>query len=358
MIDTLNGLKESVDKEVSALSEGFADYIGEGEFSTLLGDVLKDYNEPGSKRLRGVLMLTGYLGFQERLVSAPIKAAASMELMHSFALIHDDLIDKAELRRGRPALHHAFVNRCSGIRKKDCGESMAMVAGDILFAYGVRVFIDACRGMPQGWQALDVLLGSAVNTGEGQFNELAYTTFGIEDRTEEEVWRVYDMKTGDYTFRTPLRIGCLLGGADDALIREVDRAGWLMGRAYQLLDDLYDLTLSDNDKHKTGFSDLSTGVLTIPLLRLYHRCGQKEKVVIKGVLSNGEPDRSEYLRVSELIREKGVYSELLKEAESLCMDAERLIKGSGCGVVLKGYMGEILERWIRKSSLYSERGGE
>ncbi|MFW5960152.1 MAG: polyprenyl synthetase family protein [Chitinivibrionales bacterium] len=358
MRNTLNWLKESVDKEVFALTEGLTDYIGEGEFSALLGKVLGDYNGSGSKRLRGVLMLAGYLGFQERLISAPVKAAASMELMHSFALIHDDLIDKAELRRGRPALHLAFAKGCSGIRKRDCGESMAMVAGDILFAYGVRMFIDACRGMPQGWQALDVLMGSAVNTGEGQFNELAYTTFGIEARTEEEVWRVYDMKTGDYTFRTPLRIGCLLGGADDALIREVDRAGWLMGRAYQLLDDLYDLTLCDNGQHKTGFSDLRTGILTIPLLRLYHRCGQEEKGVIKGVLSNGASDRSEYLRVSELIREKGVYSELLKEAESFCMDAERLIKGSGCSVVLKGYMGEVLDRWIRKSSLYSERGGE
>lgn len=195
----------------------------------------------GGKRLRPMLFLMAYKGYRGRPHPAIWRGAAAIELLHTFALIHDDLVDRSARRHGGPSLtirlarHFALDPEPGG-----AGADLAMLAGDVMFAFAVDAFLAMDLPAEQVLRALRLIVGAAVRTGSGAMEELIRRTRG-DCLTPAELMALYDAKTGMYSFVCPLQAGAVLAGADAGELARLERFGRHVGRAYQIADDLADL---------------------------------------------------------------------------------------------------------------------
>lgn len=207
--------------------------------------------ERGGKRLRAALCLTSALAVAGRVDAAAVRSAACVELVHAGSLVHDDLMDHTDRRRGVPTLHTRW------------GASTAMLVGDLILARAAQAML------ADGSAAIAAdLMASAVALAEGQYRELR-TTHDL-DRTADDALRSIEQKTGAL-FRVACASGARAAGADEAGVAAFARYGTAFGVVFQLLDDLLDLVGDAERLGKPVGTDLRAGVYTVPLLRLFER---------------------------------------------------------------------------------------
>ncbi|BDO43276.1 polyprenyl synthetase family protein [Cellulomonas sp. NTE-D12] len=203
----------------------------------------------GGKRLRPLLaLLTAELGDPDR--SQVIDGAVVVELTHLASLYHDDVMDDAPLRRGAPAAHEVW------------GNSIAILTGDLLFARASQVV--AHLGQP----ALTLQADTFVRLCMGQMHETVGPATG-EDPVEHYLQVLAD-KTASL-IATSAQFGAMLSGCSPEVVATVGRFGELIGLAFQLADDVLDLTSDGSLSGKTPGTDLRDGVPTMPVLLLRAR---------------------------------------------------------------------------------------
>jgi farnesyl diphosphate synthase len=214
----------------------------------------------GGKRLRPLLFLAGAESVgTERLPADAIEAAAALELLHTYSLIHDDLpcMDDDALRRGRATCHVVF------------GEATALLAGDALQTLGFELL--ATRPSGEAWTARrsDAVARTARAIGVlgmagGQALDLGAT--GVEIPAAERATRlkrIHALKTGRL-IRLSLELGALHAGADPERLGDVTRFGDALGLLFQIADDLLDVTQSSETLGKTAGKDSAQAKLTYP----------------------------------------------------------------------------------------------
>ena len=189
----------------------------------------------------GWLSGSGDQNVSEQL-DAPLRAAASTELLHAFALMQDDVMDQSALRRGRP-LHVRLANwhRSQGLDgpAERFGESAAILLADLCLVWAEQLFRDCGLPAPalaRGWPRYDTLRGELA---VGQFADLVNDARG--EPTFDEVLDVIRRKSGNYTVRRPLELGAALAGADEHTLAVLGDYGALVGEAFQLRDDVLDV---------------------------------------------------------------------------------------------------------------------
>jgi len=183
-----------------------------------------------------------------------VQAAAALELLHAFALIHDDLMDGSDTRRGRPALHREFSgqHRAHGWAgdPDGYGRSMALLTGDLAFAVASRIAAGLPGPAQRVWREMvDELV-------IGQFLDLAGTA--RQDRSDAVARTTTLLKSGRYTVTGPLRLGAVLAGLDE-LPSDLARYGDLVGEAFQLSDDLLGVFGDPRRTGKPVGEDLAAG---------------------------------------------------------------------------------------------------
>jgi geranylgeranyl diphosphate synthase type II len=239
-----------------------------GEHYTMLwGEIGRSVR--GGKRFRCGLVLGTHAGLGAPYPEAAVSVAAAFELLHTAFLVHDDLIDGDRVRRGRPNL--AETMRLDAIarghdedRAERWATAAALLAGDLALAQAHRLVAEA-DVLPVVRRDLLDLLDETVHVSAG--GELVDTAcgLGIHAPTLEESVRVAEAKTALYSFRAPLRAGALVAGADVRVLDELDVHGMLLGRAFQLVDDLLGVFAPASETGKSNVSDLREGKRT-PLL--------------------------------------------------------------------------------------------
>ncbi len=194
------------------------------------------------KRIRPMLMLGSYRIFGgDRLFDdrSVLRAAVSLELLHAFILIHDDVIDQSERRRRLPTFHKLVEERLGKIDGAPrVGENVALVVGDILFAMAVDTLrsTDFAPGLRDA--ALSHFLHYISDTGAGEIYDILLGTRDIARVEEADIMRMYTLKTTRYTFEAPLVLGALLAGVGEDLLRELAELIEPVGIAFQIQNDL------------------------------------------------------------------------------------------------------------------------
>lgn len=193
------------------------------------------------KRLRPVLMVMACEGYAGGVARGVWRCAAAVEMFHTFALVHDDIVDGSTQRRSRPSMTTRLRALVSDRARPDrIADELAMLVGDALYSLAVNAFMGCALPAGRVGEAMRLLSGAGVCTGMGAVSELLLRTDGVVP-TEAELLDLYDRKTGVYSFACPLQIGATLGGAADEEMPVLSEFGRQMGRAFQIHDDLGDL---------------------------------------------------------------------------------------------------------------------
>jgi geranylgeranyl diphosphate synthase type II len=285
--------------------------------------LLREYPSRAGKRLRAriTLLSTAAHGADWR---AGLTAAAAVELFQNWVLIHDDVEDDSDERRGRPTLH------------RQVGKPLAINAGDGLHAYMWQLLLSD-RDLPR--PALGEFLWMIHRTSEGQHLDLAWVENGRFDVDEAEYLEMVQLKTACYTVVSPLRLGAICAG--QAPDRRLTEAGNHLGVAFQIRDDVLNLTPgAPSGKEFAG--DLFEGKRTLILAHFFASAPAHERQEAIDRLSAGRRNRSEedVRRLLELLVAHGslAYAQELAESRAergLALLREALAGSPGPGASSK-----------------------
>jgi geranylgeranyl pyrophosphate synthase len=275
------------------------------ELFTGLRLVLKDLLATPGKGLRAELLILCAGGPQKLMADSQLHSLAlGIELLHLATLVHDDLLDQSERRRGRPAVW------------KRWGPKAAVLVGDYLFATAYQMINAVC-----GKESME------------RINFLLREMVGGELAEEEDKFRIitvkrYMMRIEKKTARF-FQVACELGGTFTTFTHEVRRElgefGRKLGIAYQLFDDLRDLTGNGKTGGKPVFQDLKNGVLTLPLLLISEQSGFDE--LLGEVQANGKVLPGHRRLIRKWLVARGVPNEIEGLIEQYCRQAKAQISG-------------------------------
>jgi len=241
--------------------------------------------------------------------------AAAMQLSEDWLLIHDDWEDGSTHRRGKPTLHRIY------------GPELAVNAGDALHMLMWRVLADNAEqlGLQTAHRLLDELYRVLTVTAFGQAVELKWTRENRGDLTEADWFFIADGKTSSYTIAGPMRLGAIIAGASHEQLERISAFGTVLGRCFQLVDDLLDVT-SDFDglKGRAG-NDVYEGKRTLPLIHLLAHARPAVRERVLDVVGRPRKAKSEddVRWVIAMMQEHGSVAYARAAAERLAAEARR-----------------------------------
>jgi geranylgeranyl diphosphate synthase type II len=256
-------------------------YLPQREPRRYLYDLVADYPQRGGKMMRPSLCISTARAFGASLDEA-LGSAIAIELMHNALLVHDDIEDESEERRGRPSLHRLH------------GVPLAINAGDLLSLMSLRPLLDNIDflGPELALRILEETDLMAQETAEGQAMELGWrqdntTTLGTSDYLEMVL-----KKTCWLASIYPIRIGALIGTRGYVDLDAFFHFGFFLGASFQIQDDLLNLERDDGHYGKERDGDLWEGKRTLMLIHLLQHSTPEERDRLCALLSCGRADRS------------------------------------------------------------------
>ena len=259
---TING-KEIFDllrDDLVALEDEFGqDTVSGVEAITEIGEYLR---AGGGKRIRPALLLLSakLVDYQGR---GAVRLGAVVEIIHTATLVHDDIIDEAKTRRGRPAANTQW------------GNSKCVLAGDWLYMQAFKIAVQE-----RNFRILDTLIELTQQMVEGEL--LQMEKLGKLITLDEHFDLIY-RKTA-CLFSVCMRLGGILGGATPQQEESLAKYGHDLGMAFQIVDDVLDLTASENVLGKPVASDLREGKVTMAVIHALQHCTPEEKAKIETIL--------------------------------------------------------------------------
>lgn len=263
VMDTLKKYSESIDKEI----EESLDTID----PSILCEASDHLIKAGGKKLRPSLVVLSCEAVGGRTEDA-LKTGAAMELIHTFSLIHDDIMDKDEMRRGKPSVHILW------------GEPMAILAGDTLFSKAFENVLETdTQSVPphRTVNALKTVVDSCIKICEGQALDIGFE--GKLDVKEEEYLEMIYKKTAAL-IAASTKAGAIIGGGTEEQIEALSEYGRLIGLAFQIQDDYLDV-VSDAEKiGKPVGSDIVEGKMTLMVVHALANATDDDKNKLISIL--------------------------------------------------------------------------
>ncbi|WP_037870451.1 polyprenyl synthetase family protein [Streptomyces sp. NRRL S-813] len=261
------------------------------------------------KRLRSLLCVAGWQAAGASGDShAVLHVAAAMELFQTFALIHDDVMDDSDARRGRPSAHRALASEyMSGggrhNRAEAHGRGAAILLGDLLLVWSDEMLAGAGLGAPARSRVLPLVASMRAELVYGQYLDLLST--GRMCRDVEAGLRVARYKTGKYTVERPLHIGVSLADGDPRLLQTCTDFAIPLGEAFQLRDDLLDVFGDPAQTGKPVGDDIREGKATVLLALAVQNASVAELQLLRTLIGSPELGRAEIDRVRTVLETTG-----------------------------------------------------
>ena len=259
----------------------------------------------GGKRLRPVLVLLAskLFGFEG---DPAIRMGAAYEMIHSATLVHDDVIDKAETRRGQPSINSRW------------GNHMSVLAGDWLYMQAFSIAL-----AERNFKILDLLIGLTQVMVEGELLQLAYIQKA--DLTEDDYFELTYRKTA-CLFSACLRTGALLADRPEEEENLLASYGINLGLAFQLIDDVLDFTSSEKKLGKPVGNDLREGKVTLPLIYLLQMCTSEDAQKVNRILRDGGFKNVAFADVLEMAHRYGALDAARNKAKEFAEEAKRCLR--------------------------------
>jgi geranylgeranyl diphosphate synthase type II len=245
-------------------------------------DMVKDYPYRKGKYLRPVLVMLANEMFDGRRNDSLLTAAA-MQTSEDWILIHDDIEDDSETRRGKPCLHKIY------------GKERALNAGDALHIIMWKMLVDNYKllGPERARKICDLMGDILLLTCEGQYLELTWILQKRFDVTETEYYRMIDAKAGAYSIYGPVQLGATVAHANDDQVNSAKKWGIPLGRAFMITDDILNLVGDQTKYGKEIGGDILEGKRTLLLIHLINSCSEEERQRIISIYSKRREEKTE-----------------------------------------------------------------
>lgn len=265
-----------------------------GSDVAMIPEVAKHLIDSGGKRLRPMITLAaaqmcGYQG------DGHVTLAASVEFMHTATLLHDDVVDESDMRRGKLAARMLWGNEAS------------VLVGDFLLGQAFRMMVDV-----GSLAALDVLSHAATVIAEGEVLQLA-TAKNLET-TEDEYLDVIRSKTAAL-FAAAAEVGPIIADCEASTINGFRSYGTNLGLAFQLIDDALDYGGNSQDLGKNVGDDFREGKVTLPVVLAYRRGDQEEREFWKEAIAQGKNGETELDQAAQLLKRHNAIADTVQRAD-------------------------------------------
>ncbi len=290
-------------------------------------DALRELVRSGGKRLRPAFCLAGFVGAGGN-VDDPIvlDAGAALELLHTFALVHDDVMDGSERRRNGPAVHRRFIDAHRDAQwrgeARRFGEGIAILVGDIAYVYADQL---AGRCTRQAGAVLAAIWDELrVELCVGQSLDLLGTAARRADLATAS--RIATYKSGKYTVERPLHFGATMAGAGVVVADALSAIGLPLGEAFQLRDDVLGVFGDEDSTGKPVGDDLREGKPTALLAHVALAALSTGSRALLERVGAADLTATEVAALQELITETGALAEVEMRIAQLTADAHRAIE--------------------------------
>lgn len=274
VFDLLRDDLNAVEREFASQSESEV---------AVIRDIASYLISGGGKRIRPLLLLLSAkaLGFDG---PSRIRLGAVVEMLHTATLVHDDIIDEAQTRRGKASTNVAW------------GASKCVLAGDWLYMQSFQTALEE-----RNFHILDLLIGLTQQMVEGELLQMQKLGHLIN---EEEYFDLIYRKTA-MLFRVSMQLGAALAGADDSIEEKLGEYGRNLGLAFQIVDDVLDLTAEESTLGKPAASDLREGKATLAVIHALERGTGAEREAIRTVLADRNFNRVTHGTILEILHRHG-----------------------------------------------------
>jgi geranylgeranyl diphosphate synthase, type I len=328
----LEELRAEIDRELLASLHRAAERLPEASGLTR---ELERLIRAGGKRIRPAFCYWGFLAAGGDVGAPIVRAAASLELLHTFAIVHDDIMDASDRRRGEPTINATR------------GTNIALLAGDLALVLADHELLFA--GFPEdaAVRAFDVYSRMRQEVVAGQYLELEVSASASV--SEEDARRVARLKSGRYTVKEPLLLGATLAGGDVELVEDLALVGDSLGEAFQLADDLLGTFGDPRATGKPVDADIRSGKRNVLFAKTTAALDGAELVLFLDAWGGGAALTDEEVdRVRRLIESSGARRETTRLLDELTAAAVVRLEGLAIPAEPKAALLELATRVTRR----------
>jgi len=327
-----------IEKELNNYSRKWSDYI-ETDFQDLKEPTAKFTQSIfGGKMLRGTLVKLGYELFEKKRTHAILKPAIAFEIFHTSILVHDDIIDKSPVRRGKPAVYVS--------KNKHYGISQAICLGDLGITLSIKLLSESHFQIQDKNRALTYFLDAISTTILGEMLDIESSR--KYKRSEEQIIKIHQNKTANYTITTPLIIGAVLAGGDDELLQKIRLFGGNLGIAFQIQDDILGIFGDERTVGKSITSDIEENKSTMLITRALSHANKKQKNILKRYYGKKKITSKEYEIIKQVFQETGSLVHSQNKINDLILEAKATIpsltENNRCQLLLTGLTDLLMMR--------------
>jgi len=299
-------------KEASSKVKEFLDEVLPAKEPKILYEASTHLIKAGGKMLRPYLAIKACEavgGVMEKV----LPAAASIELLHTFTLIHDDIMDDDPIRRGVPSVHVKW------------GLPVAIMAGDLLFAKVYKILAEKLSGVippKKIIKVIDILTDAAITICEGQTFDVSFSH--LEKVSEKDYIDMVSRKTSQL-FKAAAEVGAIIGGGTAFQVKRLGKFAGLLGIAFQIVDDVLGLEADEKTLGKPVGSDLREGKKTILTIYAFKKAKKKQKEILFSAMRK-DSSQEEILEAKKVMEELGSVEYAMAKAKKYIEKAEKQLE--------------------------------
>jgi geranylgeranyl diphosphate synthase, type I len=345
MKEIFNNYSEQIKKQFTLFLEEKNDYFSKiNRWGKDVSQRLNMFSKNG-KMVRGSVVLFTQEMFGRKADIESLKVAVAIELFHAALLIHDDIIDSDELRRGEPAVHYQYENEATSEHMTDpkqFGISMGICAGDISFFIGFELLSNLKISSDSKEKIMSLFFSEFTAVGLGQMQDIYFGQSSAEPQ-EDEVFKLYLHKTARYTFSLPFMLGGLLAEIPDEELQNLEKLGEYLGLIFQMKDDELGLFGKKNDFGKPIGSDIEENKKTLFYLYLFSNASGEEHKRLRSIFGSPGISDVSIKYVHELISKYKIKESIEKKINLYKQSGEEIIMKMNISDLYKSKLYDIMQ---------------
>jgi geranylgeranyl diphosphate synthase type I len=340
---TDDDLRARIEQAIRAYVDGATQAIPpEADDLALLGQAVRDFVTAGGKRMRPLFCCWGHVAAGGELDDRIVTAAGALEFVHAAALMHDDVIDSSDTRRGAPTAHRRFAELHRGAgwsgAADEFGRAAAILLGDLTLVWSDAMLTDSGFSATELAIALPVWNAMRAEVMWGQYLDVVEQSRATS--SVESALRVLHYKTAKYTVERPLHLGAALAGAGLRTLEQLSAYGIPLGEAYQLRDDVLGVFGDPAVTGKPAGDDIREGKRTVLVAFALEAADAEGRALLSAALGDRDLDAATVDRVRDVVADSGA----LARAEALIDDRVQTARAAVRDAALPAEAAAALER--------------